>query len=287
MKIIKPDIITNKTKVIELGHLENKLVEIECNLIEENKKSNSSLKSGYWIQLNGGIYYFKVPTFTQGYLNELLGEKISLEFGLESVHYQLAEAIIYINGIETKVYGLLSKLAIKPGYSYQKLKNIICDETSKTVSMLLDSSNLSILSHIDSIYQGQPICRQMRLLIAREFFTQEVDRIESEILLATKDNQTELGYLTDYEYEWLDIKSQYSLLGLLKLDLADSEIIGTIKQDSFFQEAFIKSLQINVPKLLEQIIEKHKIRLISYDKNNYDEKSELVKTLIRRKRLII
>lgn len=286
MKEIKPDIITKETKVIQLGHLEDKFINIKSSLIENSKKENNRLKNGYWIMIEDEIYYFKVPGFTQGYINELLGEKISSEFNLETVHYQLAEGIININGKEVVVYGLLSKWARKKDYSYQMLKDIIYNKNSKINPKSFDSSNLSLLNQIDEVYQGQPICEQLRAFVTREFFTQEKDRIESEILLATKNDQTELSFLSDYEYEWLDVRSQYSLFRLLKLDLNNPQVISQVQKDPFFQTSFAKALEINVMHLLEQIKEDHKIRLIDYDKNNYKEKEMLVKSLIRNKKLV-
>ena len=278
----KPDIIAKETKIIELEKLEEKLVTIKDNIIEKNKRSNNSLQSGYWIMLDGELYYFKIPPFPQAYMNELLGEKISLEFGLETIHNQLASGIIKQNGKEIKIYGLLSKWARKPGYSYHILKRKIDNKNLKS----FDSSNLSILECIDQMYPGQPICEQLRAFITREFFTQETDRLESELLIATKDNKTEIGFLTDYEFEWMNMSSKYSLFGLFNLDLADQQTIYQIQQDPFFQASFTKALEINIMYLLEQIKEEHKIRLIDYDKNSYKEKEDQIKSLIRVKKLV-
>lgn len=285
MIIQRPDVINDKTKVIQLGNLEARLVDIKDNLIDNNKKSNKSLRSGYWINLDNEIYYFKIPHFTQGYINELLGEKISLEFGLDTIHNQLAEGIVKVNGKEVKIYGLLSKWARKPDYNYQSLKDIIYGTNPQIKPNTFDSSNLSILKSIDQVYKDQPICKQFRGFITRDFFTQETDRVENEILIAKKDNKIELGFLSDYEYEWQNLSSKYQFFKYLKLDLSDQQTISEIKQDPFFQEAFTKALEINVIYLLEQIKEEHKIKLIDYDKNYYKEKEEQIKQLIRSKKL--
>lgn len=279
----KPDIITKHTKLIDLGNLKEKLVNINDDLIEEDKKSNDSTQSGYWLNLDDSIYYLKVAPFTQGYINELLGEKISLEFGLETVHNQLATGIIKHQGKETKIYGLLSKWARKPDYDYHILKNVIYKNIKRK---LPDSSNLSILEYIDETYKNQPICGQMRSFITREFFTQETDRLDNELLIATKDKKVELGFLSDYEFEWLETSSRYSLYGMLNLDTSDEQTIQQIQQDQFFQAAFTKALEIDVVYLLEQIQEEHKIRLIDYDKNNYSQKAHIMKRIIKTKKLL-
>jgi len=279
----KPDIITKETKLIELGKLENILIDLKDNIIDKDKRSNKSLQSGYWISLDGEIYYFKIPPFTQSYINELLGEKISLEFGLETVHNQLATAVINRYGEEVKIYGILSKWARKKDYNYNILKNELIHNRDFS---LLDSNNLSILDLIDQIYQNQAICKQIRYFITREFFTQETDRLQSELLIATKGNNTELGFLTDYEYEFMKFSSQYSLSGLLKLDLSESSIINQIKNDLYFQEAFTKALEIDSICLLDKIIEEYKIRLIDYDKNNYKEHERQMKKIITSKKII-
>lgn len=291
MKVTKPDIITKETKVIELGQLEDRLVTLKDNLIEKNKRSNNSLLSGYWIMLDNELYYFKISPFTQGYINELLGEKISLEFGLETIHNQLASGIIKTNGKEVEIYGLLSKWARKSDYSYHLLKYVVnkkllLNTVQNKGPKSFDSSNLSILECIDQMYPGQPICEQIRNFITRDFFTQEKDRLESELLIATKDDKTELGFLSDYEYEWLDINDKYFLSGFLFLDLSNQQTICQIQQDPFFQASFTKALEINVMYLLEQIKEEYKIRLIDYDKNNYKEKVHKMQRIIKEKGLV-
>lgn len=279
----KPDIITKETRLIELGNLKNILIDLKDNIIDKDKRSNNSLQSGYWISLDGEIYYFKIPPFTQSYINELLGEKISLEFGLETVHNQLATGIIKRYGEEVKIYGLLSKWARKKDYNYNILKNVLINNRDVN---LFDSSNLSILDFIDQIYKNQAICKQIRYFITREFLTQETDRLQSELLIATKGNNTELGFLTDYEFEFMKYSSQYSLSGLLRLDLSESLTLNKIKTDLFFQEAFTKALEIDITYLLDKMTEEHKIRLIDYDKNNYKEHETQMKKIIRSKKII-
>ena len=287
LKIIKPDIINKTTNVISLGKIESKLVNIEDDLIDKNKKSNDCLTSGFWVNVDGELHYFKVPTYTQGYINELLGEKISLHFGLPTVNNKLAEGIINLNGQEVRIYGLLSKWARKPDYRYQTLADITYGEKSIINPSSFDYDDLSILGCFDKVYYGQPVCEQFRRLIVRDFFTQETDRLEQEILIATKDNEVELGYLSDYEYEWGDsLRSKYILFKYLKVDASNRKIISQIQDDPYFQQALQKALDINVIELLNQIKEESKINLIDYDMKGYQAKEEKMKNLIKSKKML-
>ena len=99
--------------------------------------------------------------------------------------------------------------------------------------------------------------------IIRDFFTQEYDRLESEILLATKDNITELGYLLDYEYEWgTDFRTRYVLFKYLRLDSNNEKVISQLQNDPYFQQALTQAMDMDVVTMLKEIQEEFKIKLI-------------------------
>ncbi len=284
MKEEKPDFITKATKVVSLGEIESKLIVLNDKIILQNKQSNDSLQSGYWIQLGNQIYYFKKPTFTQGYLNELLGVKITEYFGLPTVHYQLAQGIVVNHhGEKIKIYGLLSPWAREESKQYQTIEQQIY---SDIITVPFKDRDLSLFSYLDQKYRNQPICKEMRLLVVRDFFTQERDRLESEILIARKEEKVELGILSDYEYEWGEPFSKvYHIPKYFKLDPNDDLIVKQIQEDFFLQEAFDLAMNCNVLELLEQVQDEHQIRLIDYDRKHYQNQESRIKQLIRAKKL--
>lgn len=287
-EIIKPDIINRQTTVINLGKIENKLVTLNDRIIRKSKRSNDGVISGYWLNIDGELYYFKVPSYTRGFINELLGEKISLHFGLPTVNNKIASGSITWEKHEQKIYGLISKWARKPGYEYQTLCDVVYGKESPIKPNSFDTEDLSILSCIDKVYPNQPINEQIRKFIIRDFFTQEYDRLEGEILLATKDNITELGYLLDYEYEWgKDFRSIYIFLKYLRLDPNNEKVISQLHNDYYFQKALQQAMDMDVVTMLKEIQEEFKIKLIDYDINLYQYKQQQMKNYIKSKKMII
>ena len=288
IQITKPDIINRKTKLINLGQIEEIIVDINDELINPNKKSNDSITSGYWITIDGELYYFKVPTYTQEYINELLGERISLHFQLPTVNNKLATALVKMDGHEQQIYGLVSKWARKPDYEYQTLQDAIYGETSQVNSNSFDIADLSILTYIDRMYNNQPICEQFRTFIIRDFFTQETDRLESEIMLATKDGITELGYVLDYECEWgKQFRTKYVLFNYLRLDPNNEKVISQLQNDPYFQQALKQAMNIDVVKMLSEIRKEFNINLIDYDIKLYERRQQEMKNYIKSKKMII
>lgn len=275
----QPDIIKFKTPILHLGELNQEKV-FDDILIPKSKTSNQNIPSnGCWLNWEDTFGYFKIPITNYSFLKELLGEKISKYFELPTVKYQLADAIWKEENIQYYSYGLFSKYARKKDCQYNNLYRI--------KELRCHSLDLFILNTIDELYPNQPIQKQFRLLIIREFLTQECDRSPSEILFENCDGKISLGPLTDYEMEWVEIpKKEYCLEGYFLLDLDEPKIINQVKQDEYLKEALEKLMNINVLNLLREIEEEHKIKLIDYDKEYFTSQERQIKEYVKSKKII-
>lgn len=285
--LVRPDLINKKTKLIRLSELNYKFVSLQDDLIIESKRLNNSILSGYWIEIENELYYLKIPSFTQGFLNELIGEKISLYFDIPTVNYKLCSVNLVNNNKEIEVYGLLSKWARKKDYTYQTLLDIVYEDKPLIDPKQFDYTDLSILEQFDQVYGNQPLCKELRLMITRDFITQETDRLESEILVAKKDNKVELGYLTDYEYEFGENNNYiYHIFKYLTLNPNDKETIKQIQNDLYFQESFTRAMDLDIEKIINQIQEETNINIINYDKELFKTRTESIKKVIKKNRFI-
>jgi hypothetical protein len=280
----QPDIIKFKTPIINVGYLKQEQILFDP-LISIDKQSNQNVISdGCWVQIENELYYFKVPSTNLDYLKELLGEKVSKYFELSSVHYNLAEATYKKNNTSYHVYGLLSKWARTVSSQYTTLENLINYDCQLKDFPYED---LDLLDIIDSLFPNQPILKEIRFFLVREFISHQIDRQPSEILIETNNDKVNLGYLLDYEREWNSrLTYEYHLPNYFYFNPENKKVLSKIRNDDFMQEALIKAMNINILKILEEIEEEHKIRLINYDKDYFKNEELKVKKYIKDKKMI-
>lgn len=274
-----PDIIKYKTPILHLGNLSNEKI-FHDDLIPEEKTSNYNIPSnGAWLYYEDTLGYFKIPITNGSFLKELLGVKITKYFNLPTVEYQLAEASWGHKNIRYYGFGLFSKYARKNECQYHTLETIYDGE--------YDSDNLSILNILDDIYSDQPIIKQMRYFIVRDFLTQEYDRIPSEILIENNKGKINIGPLMDYEMEWIDYPDkEYKLKGYLTFNLDNPEIKSQVQNDEYFKEALERLMDIDITKLLKEIQEENQIRLIDYDIENFKSQEKKIKEYVKTKKIL-
>ncbi|MBE6146698.1 MAG: hypothetical protein E7168_00020 [Firmicutes bacterium] len=257
----RPMIINKKTIVEDLGEIKNP-IEINDSLIPFPKRSNEDIiDNGLWFEKNGTLYYFKVPKYDSYFLNELVGEKISSYFEVPTVHYQLAKLEID-NQI---LYGLISPYSRKQDKHYLTLYQWAVQE-----GWIPRIYSDNFIEFLNQKFPNEPITHQIKRLLAREFYSQELDRNDDELIVEISDNIS-LAPLVDYEYE-LDgsepIQS-ISLPGIQRINPGLRYERSVILLDQELKDSFLSIKNINMNKILKTIKEETKINLIPYDKDSY------------------
>ncbi len=253
----------------------------EDTIIPNWKRNNEPFNATKWFYQEDTLYAFKSRMRRITYLHELLGEKLTISMGLETVHYELAKRKVVKNGKIMEIYGLLSPFARKKGIIYKELQPFLLQKCQ------WNSSNLDILRVIDSLFDKEPIQKEFRLFLAREYLANELDRVSDEILIAKAKDGIHLGYLADFEIEFVSrLSPYYTTPSMLYLNLQKEEVVHQIKQDVLLKEAFQKGLEISLQNLLEELEQEKKLRLYSYEKEeilNFEQqrKEEIRKYLFR------
>ena len=212
------NIITDETKVVQVSNENlirfnefdvNKFNSIALSLTNETGVPKKLIYTApymffldRWHKIDGDWYYFKAEDHDFYLINELMGEVISQYFGLQSVHYKIAQ--LNVNG-ENKGYGVISKNFSDPNSVYQTAWDF----------RLQPSDDLSILKNIKNICifedEYSLLLDDMKKLFIRDFYTSQRDRTVNNFLFRVDDNGVRLAPLYEYEcsFEAVD-KAKYS-----------------------------------------------------------------------------
>lgn len=234
-----------------LGDVSDKLYYFKDPIIRNDYLNNDS--NCFWLNLSDGIYFFKERGSKEIFFNELLGEKISLFLGLDSVHYELAHIIIN----NTSKYGLLSKWARKEKKEYFCLSQIIPKEPDYL------NKPLEFLNQLERVYKNQPIVNQIRDFLAREYYTMDYDRLIEEIIIEIDYKIVSLGYLSDYENEFLTFKRPLGIPFYYKIDGDDLNFKKHLLKDERLQLSLKKAMSIPLLDLVQEL--KSLIYVTDYD----------------------
>lgn len=236
---------------IEFEDFSSKLAFIQNECIPDCKKDNSSpYISGLWLKDQGKIYYFKTVADLYSLVAELVGEKVSGYFHLDTVHYELASGIDREN---RHVYGLASKYKADEQAEYHTWKKYL---ENKHVYGSVSVQDLKILDFFKQDFPNEPIVLQTKAFFIRELLTNEDDRLSNELLLAKKDKKISLGYLVDYATE-CRLPHRYFLRVpfCYQLSLRDDGVIEQIQNDEVFQFYVERALLFEIKKVLQEIKE--------------------------------
>jgi len=257
---------------LSLGDLESKKIFLKDEIIPECKRDNIDIfSSGYWIKQKHELYYFKTRE-NEFLLRELLGESVSEYFNIPTVRYELAKGIIQ----KQEVYGLLSKYARAKNKRYKTLQECLKDYNYSSLC------GVDIVDAVDNIWHGAPITEDIYAFLVRDFFTNEWDRLPSEILIELS-SVPRLGYLCDYEYEFTDIKTKIAIPRLYYMSFENEFILDKIQRDEMFKKYFEKALKINLTEMLEKLCQEKKLRLDSSVYDLYQTFEQSQKELISKK----
>lgn len=247
-----------------LGKLEEKQIIFQDKIIPPHKRNNRHLKrDGLWIEEKNQKYYFKTrekDSYRSLIIHELVGEKVSEYFGLDTVHFELSTGTIR----GKKVYGLLSKWARKEDKKYYMLGDFLNEQHAWNID------GFNILKAIDTTCKNEPIEKEIRALLAREFFTNEHDRQNSEILVEKGPDSIHLGYLSDYEMEFEEnnIESSVRLPYFSEIDLQSMKTREIITKDKLLLLQFKKALAISLKEIITEIEDTHKLRITKKEKQS-------------------
>ncbi len=251
-------------KWLDLGNVTEYVYSFEDKIIPPDKINNRTI---LWLKLDGQVYAFKRRLEERFLINELLGVKVSEYFGIDTVHHDLATCVLY----GKKTYGLLSPMARKENACY----TYFWKELTEKTKIRPPYNMIKILSKTDEVFKKEPICKEIRSLIVRDFFTNEYDRVTSEILIE-KEQSIHLGYLSDYELEFSFPFETYTwdTTNILTLDY---ENISFIEQDEELINKFHLALKCNLIHLLEELEEEKKLRISDEKKENIKKFSRSIK----------
>lgn len=222
-----------------------------------------------WFKKGSTWYYFKSDDLIY-ILNELLGEKISEYFSLETAHYQLAK----INFNMFNKYGIASANFCSLSNEYKRITDL----------------NFSHFDEFDWLDNIKTLCKNnneykmllldLKKLFIRDFMSREKDRNISNFLFKITATGVRLAPLFDYEGSLFGDVDYYSN-PLGTLDINNLNTCDLLKHDQDFQMLLEKLMDFNVEKQLEIIEEENNfnipIAFKEYYKQQIFETKELVK----------
>lgn len=221
-----------------------------------------------WFKKDSTWYYFKSDDLIY-ILNELLGEKISEYFSLETAHYQLAK----INFDMFNKYGIASANFCSSLNKYKRITDL----------------NFSHFNGFDWLNNIKTLCKNnneykmflldLKKLFIRDFMSRERDRNISNFLFKMNDNGIRLAPLFDYEGSFFGDVDYYSNpLGIL--DINNLNTCDLLKHDQDFQNLLEKIMDFNIEKKLKIIEEENNLNVPlefkEYYKQQIFETQELV-----------
>lgn len=280
------DFITKETRIFEINSKKTKIENIEqLEAIVENINSKTNVPKdliyGYasqWYYVNGEYYYFKDSKSSKfNFINELLGEKISEYFGLDTVHYSIAK--LCIEGMSDN-FGIVSKNFCNKEYTYKTAYDY----------NLLKGQDLSVLKRIKRICQSEDeyslLVDDLKKFFIRDFFTSQRDRHGGNFLFMEKEEGISLAPLYDYEhaYDPLDVHVYINQIG--KLDINDSNTQYLLKNDSKFQELLYMLMDFDMTKTLTKVEDIHKINIQPAYKDYYIRMNTDMKKLVKDYKLV-
>lgn len=256
---------------LDLGCVDEKLFFFEDDMIPE--RYIKEMQHGFFLNLNQSIYHFKDLRQKKYFIRELLGEEVSLSLSIPTVQSVLAKLKVH----NQEKYGLLSLWARNPRIGYFSLE--------KFQKELNDPENpLKILNLLEKNYPNSLVNIEFRDLLARDYFTHELDRKENEITFLSKNGETHLAYLCDYEFEFYKITKAVGVEKYYHLDLLNEKTKKRVLEDERLMDSFRKVLKLDLKNLLEKLKEEKALHITSREIEDIldfqtESKSDIKRTL--------
>ena len=222
-----------------------------------------------WLKSNKEWYYFKEFKTNSRFFNELLGELISKYFDLDTVEYKLTKVITPLN----VKYGISSK-------NFFKKKDLCLTcldfDFSKKIEDLMNLNNLyKLREYTKNDDNYNELLKTMKTFLIRDLYSSQKDRAYMNFLFKENKGVLSLAPLFDYEYSFgtpeTYYRNQIVLLSLL------NEETKKVLNDSTFQSLLNKMMLIDMKKLIEELEDRHNIKMPNMEKDYYLKYDENIK----------
>ena len=223
-----------------------------------------------WYKINGVWYFYKSDGYDFHFINELLGEIISEYFGLDTIHYKVAQ--LFVNG-ENKGYGVISQ-------NFCDTKSIYKRAWDYGFQPLRD---LSILQTIRDICPFEEeyllLLNDMKSFFVRDFYTSQLDRNGNNFLFKCSSEGIRLAPLYDYENSFETINKFRYRNQVGELNIANP-FTQRILQDDKFQELLNLLMNANMASFVDTVEDRHKILVPRDIKDFYSKHDAEIKKLV-------
>ena len=230
----------------------------------------------HWFKVDNEWYFYKGYQASMMLVNELLGEKVSEYFDLDTVHYRLAK----FNYQEKSEIGLASKSFCQAGFKYKRASELNLEQ----------KEDLSVFDTIRKICKDdqeyKALLLDIKKMFVRDFMCSESDRHEGNFLFKINDSGIRLAPLFDYEDSFIQSEPLYYHNWLGSINLNNFACIETIQKDPEWQELFEKAMQLNIPAIIEEIKDENQLIIpLDYTKY-YIDSVDCIKNLVKSNKLI-
>lgn len=230
-----------------------------------------------WHKIHDLWYFYKSDDYDFHFINELLGEVISEYFGLDTVHYHVASLCVKDESIR---YGLVSKNFCTPNYQYKRSWDY----------GFSPRKYLDILKEVQSICHSEKeyllLVEDLKKFFIRDFYTSQLDRSGNNFLFQQTPSGIRLAPLYDYENSFETSYVDVYRNQIAEINLQNPETLMILKKDSKFQELLHLLMQSDMSSFLNEVEERHQIRIPSEYKTDYRSHTSEVKKLIVEKKLL-
>lgn len=227
-----------------------------------------------WYFVENDWYYYKCPSDSLYFLNEMLGEVLAEYFRLRTTHYQLAK-LYYDNGSKVEL-GIASKNFCVPGHDYR-----LIPKEMKKKDLHIEDSVMNLCSNGG---EYQELLTSMKKNFIFSFYMGQSDQTRFNFLLEKADNKVMLAPLFDYEYALECFLVFSNGIGVLDIRNIDTKIM--MQKDDVYQESLERLMQLNMKKTLQKLEDYHQIKFYSDDKECWINRDKKMKQLIKINHLI-
>ena len=240
------------------------------NLTESDKENlfcqSSQIKN--FSKIGKNIFHVKERYDSIYILNELIGEKISEHFNIDTV-----KSILATNDSDYKSYILLTKIFTNKNEFYSTFDNLFF---KAKINNEIGLDNLKKLKKY--IYNGEKhymdnknfknLKYKIKKMVIRDYITSQSDRHNYNFLFKVQNNFIDLLPLFDYEHSFSEnIYCRFN--NYFNFDLSLEKVIKYIKTEQEFQEILHKAMDININKIIKEIENEYPIKFEEFEKHDY------------------
>lgn len=232
-------------------------------------------KTDNWFKNKENWYYVKTPYNGFNLFNELLGEQITLYFGLRSAEY----SIINFQTENKNTYKIASKNFFVQNHEYFTHDNINISKDYTNLKRILNDiknicysnndNNLSLLNDIIS-------------MSIRDLYEGNMDRHRLNFFYEKNQDIIRLAPLFDYEDSSFNYGDLSYSNAIWHFDLNDTNFSNILLKEDLFKQAILKLLDLDIKHLLSLTQEIHNIEISKELLKYYLKKDKHIKGLIKK-----